>query len=60
MNWAPELMRVEMDFRVERSVSGARFAERLAHRRAARAARPSWWHRHVGHPRGGNENGSVG
>jgi hypothetical protein len=60
MNWAPELMRVDMDFRMERSVSGARFAERLAQRRAARAAHPSWWQRHVSHHHGGNENGSVG
>jgi hypothetical protein len=60
MNWAPELMRVEMDFRVERAVSGARFAERLAQQRAARAGRPSWWRRR-GYPQAGrNQSGSVG
>lgn len=60
MNWAPELMRIEMDFRVERAVSGARFAERLAQRRAARAGHPSWWRRHVGDLHERNQNGSVG
>jgi len=60
MNWAPELMRVEQDFRVERAVSGARFAERLAQQRAARAGHPSWWRRR-GYPQGGrNQSGSVG
>lgn len=60
MNWAPELMRIDLDFRMERAVSGARFAERLAQQRAARAGHPSWWRRHVDDHHGRNQSGSVG
>ena len=60
MNWAPELMRVEMDFRVEHAVGGARFAERLAQQRAARASHTSWWRRLRDDHHGRNQDGSVG
>jgi hypothetical protein len=44
MNWAPEALRAEMDYRVERALGDPRTT--LAHRRAAEDAHGSWWRRH--------------
>jgi hypothetical protein len=44
MNWAPEILRAEMDYRVERAIGDPRTT--LEHRRAAQRAHPSWWRRH--------------
>jgi hypothetical protein len=47
MNWAPEIVRVEMDYRVERALGDPRTT--FEHRRAATSAHPSWWRRHRAH-----------
>lgn len=44
MNWAPEALRAEMDYRVERAVGDPKTT--LAHRRAALHTHQSWWQRH--------------
>ena len=44
MNWAPEFLRAEIDYRVERALGDPRTT--LEHRRAARQAHASWWRRH--------------
>ncbi|HEX2131680.1 MAG TPA: hypothetical protein VHH15_08955 [Actinophytocola sp.] len=43
MNWTPEAVRAEMDHRAEQA-AGDR-GTTLAHLRAARQNRPSWWRR---------------
>jgi hypothetical protein len=45
MNWTPEIVRVEMDYRVERVLGDARDRQRQALLRAAREDHPSWWQR---------------
>jgi hypothetical protein len=51
MNWAPEVLRAEMDYRVERALGDPRTT--LAQVRAARNSHQSWWRRyranHAGH-----------
>jgi hypothetical protein len=48
MNWAPETVRAEMDYRIERALGDRRTT--FAHRRAAAHARRSWWQRYrAGH-----------
>lgn len=44
MNWAPEILRAEMDYRVERALGDPKTT--LEQRRAAQKAHPSWWRRH--------------
>jgi hypothetical protein len=44
MNWASEIVRAEMDYRVERALGDPRTT--LEHRLAAQQAHPSWWRRH--------------
>lgn len=44
MNWAPEALRAEMDYRVERALGDRKTT--LAHRRAAQYAHQSWWQRY--------------
>jgi len=44
MNWAPEALRAEMDYRVERALGDPKTT--LAHRRAAQHTHRSWWHWH--------------
>ena len=44
MNWAPEIVKVEMDYRVERAVGDVRDNARLALLRAD-GRHPSWWRR---------------
>ncbi|TDV41717.1 hypothetical protein [Actinophytocola oryzae] len=48
MNWAPEYLQAEMDYRIERAQGDPRTT--LEHRRAAAKSHQSWWHRHVAHP----------
>jgi hypothetical protein len=46
MNWTPEVVRAEMDYRVERALgSDLRNGTTLAQLQAARASHPSWWRR---------------
>lgn len=56
MNLAPEILRAEMDYRVERAIGDSRIT--LEHLRGAQQAHQSWWRRHranshdeTGHPR---------
>jgi hypothetical protein len=44
MNWAPEVLQAEMDYRVERALGDPKIT--LEHRRAAAQAHQSWWRRH--------------
>jgi len=44
MNWAPEIVKVEMDYRVERAVGDVRDNAQLARLRAE-DQHPSWWRR---------------
>ena len=44
MNWAPEVLRAEMDYRVERAVGDP--GTTLEHLRGAQQAHQSWWRRH--------------
>jgi hypothetical protein len=44
MNWAPEALQAEIDYRVERAI-GDRGTTR-EHVRAAQQAHPSWWRRY--------------
>jgi len=44
MNWAPEIVKVEMDYRVERAIGDVRDNARLARLRAD-GQHPSWWQR---------------
>jgi hypothetical protein len=48
MNWAPEALRAEMDYRVERAIGGDSRTTR-EHVRAAQQAHQSWWQRHRPH-----------
>lgn len=43
MNWAPEVLQAEMDYRLERALGDPKIT--LEHRRAAARARQSWWRR---------------
>jgi hypothetical protein len=45
MNWTPEVVRAEMDYRIERAVGDVRDSEQLAQLRAARERHQSWWRR---------------
>jgi hypothetical protein len=45
MNTAPEIVKAEMDYRMERALGDVRNGTTLEHLRAARASHPSWWHR---------------
>lgn len=47
MNWAPEALRAEMDYRVERALGDPKTT--LEHRRAAGDAHLSWWQRYRAH-----------
>jgi hypothetical protein len=44
MNWAPEILQAEMDYRVERALGDRRTTSEQ--RRAAQQAHPSWWRRY--------------
>jgi hypothetical protein len=46
MNWAPEALRAEMDYRVERALGDPRDGTTLEHLREAKRSHPSWWQRH--------------
>ena len=48
MNWAPEIVQVEMDYRVERAL-GAHDGTTREHVRAAQHAHRSWWQRYRDH-----------
>lgn len=56
MNWAPEILRAEMDYRVERALGDPKTT--LAQRRGARRAHQSWWRRHRGNASHHHETGS--
>jgi hypothetical protein len=45
MNTTPEVVKAEMDYRIERALGNARHGTTLEHLRAARASHPSWWRR---------------
>jgi hypothetical protein len=45
VNNYPEIVRAEMDYRVERALGDVRRGTTLEHLRAARATHPSWWRR---------------
>ncbi|HWM05697.1 MAG TPA: hypothetical protein VNP92_25435 [Actinophytocola sp.] len=45
MNWTPEVVRAEMDYRVERALGDVRRGTTLEHLRAARTSNPTWWRR---------------
>lgn len=45
MNWTPEVVRTEMDYRMERALGDVREGTTLEHLRAARESHPSWWRR---------------
>lgn len=49
MNWAPEVVRVEMDYRIERATGLPHDGTTLEHLRAAQHAHRSWWRRHRDH-----------
>ena len=55
MNWAPEVVRAEMDYRVERAIGDRRTT--LEQRRAAARAHQSWWRRHRDHAPHHDETG---
>ena len=42
---SPEIVRAEMDYRIERALGDVRRGTTLEHLRAARATHPSWWRR---------------
>jgi hypothetical protein len=44
MNWAPEALQAEMDYRVERAIGDRRTSRE--HVRAAQQAHQSWWQRY--------------
>lgn len=46
MNWAPEALKAEMDYRVERAIGDPRDGTTREHLRAARAQHQSWWQRY--------------
>jgi hypothetical protein len=56
MNWAPEIMRAEMDYRVERALGDPKTT--FAQRRAARQAQQPWWRRHRTHPETHHDEGA--
>ena len=45
MNTSPEIVKAEMDYRMERALGDVRNGTTLEHLRAARASHPSWWRR---------------
>jgi len=49
MNWAPDALRAEMDYRVERALGDPRDGTTLAHLRAAKSSHQSWWQRYRAH-----------
>ena len=56
MNLAPEFLRAEMDYRVERALGDPRTT--LEHRRAAAKTHQSWWRRHRDDPATHHDEGS--
>lgn len=42
---SPEIVKAEMDYRMERALGDVRHGTTLEHLRAARASHPSWWRR---------------
>ena len=56
MNWAPEIVRAEMDYRVERALGDPKTT--LEHRRAAARSHQPWWRRHRDHSTHHDETGS--
>lgn len=44
MNWTPEVLRAEMDYRAERARGDSRTT--IEHLRAAQQTHRSWWRRH--------------
>lgn len=60
MNWTPEVVRVEMAYRVERALGDAHSGTTLAQVRAARRQHPSWWRRlRVHHSVGNGERSAA-
>jgi hypothetical protein len=55
MNWAPEIVQVEMNYRVERALGDPKTT--LEHRRAAAHAHPSWWQRYRAHHAAHHDDG---
>jgi len=45
MNTSPEIVKAEMDYRIERALGDVHRGTTLEHLRAARASHPSWWRR---------------
>jgi hypothetical protein len=45
MNSTPEVVKAEMDYRLERAHVDVRHGTTLEHLRAARESHPSWWRR---------------
>ncbi|HEY7592239.1 MAG TPA: hypothetical protein VH969_03730 [Actinophytocola sp.] len=45
MNTTPEVVKAEMEYRLERARGDVRDGTTLEHLRAARAGHPSWWRR---------------
>lgn len=46
MNWAPEVVQAEMEYRIERALGTTYDGTTFEHLRAARRAHRSWWRRH--------------
>lgn len=46
MNWAPEIVKAEMDYRVERALGDAHDGTTLEHLLAVREGHRSWWQRY--------------
>lgn len=44
MNWTPEVVRAEMDYRIEQALGDPHTT--FEHRRAARTTHSPWWRRH--------------
>ncbi len=45
MNSTPEVVKAEMDYRLERARADVRNGTTMEHLRVARASHPSWWRR---------------
>jgi hypothetical protein len=45
MNSTPEVVKAEMEYRIERALGDVRRGTTLEHLRAARTSHPSWWRR---------------
>jgi hypothetical protein len=55
MNVTPEMVRAEMDYRLERALAGTE----LEHVREARRVHRSWWQRTFGHQRDRNPQDRI-